>query len=54
MGPFRVQVNEIYAKTSFKMGMNIAALVYMGKAFLDVWHVFICKRTTINVKIYIT
>ena len=22
------------------MGMNIAALVYMGKEFLDVWHVF--------------
>ena len=32
-------------KMSFKMGVKFAASFYMGKHFLDVWHVFICLST---------
>ena len=40
---FRLQVNEMNEKVSFKMGVKFAASFYMGKNFLDVWHVFILK-----------
>ena len=38
---FRLQVNEMNEKMSFKMGVKLAASFYMGKNFLDVQHVFI-------------
>ena len=39
---FRLQVNEMNENMSFKMSVKFAASLYMGKNFLDVWHVFIC------------
>ena len=33
---FRLQVNEMNLKKSFKIGVNFAASVYMGKDFLNV------------------
>ena len=35
-------MNEMNEKMSFKMDVKCAASFYMGKNFLDVWHVFIC------------
>ena len=32
-------------KMSFKLGVTFAASVDMGKDFLDVWHVSLCKNS---------
>ena len=39
---FRLQVNEMNEEMSFKMGAKFAASFYMGKNFLNIWHVFVC------------
>ena len=42
---FQLQVSEMNEKMSFKVRVKIAASFYMGKNFLDIWHIFICKST---------
>ena len=43
-------MNEINENMSFKMGVEFAASIYMGKDFLDVWHVFVCRSTGSELK----
>ena len=39
------KVNEMNEKMSFRMGAKFAASFYMGKNFLDIWHVFVSLGT---------
>ena len=45
MGSFWLQVNEMNGKISFRMSVKFATLVYMGKDFVSVHYVLICKCT---------
>ena len=35
-------MNEMNEEMSFKMSVKFAASFYIGKNFLDIWHVFVC------------
>ena len=44
-------MNKINEKTSFKMGLKCLILVNIGKDFIVVQHVSICKRTEIELHV---
>ena len=45
MGHFFASSVEVNEKISFKMGKKFATSVCIGKDFLHVWHIFVCKST---------
>ena len=48
MSCFQLQVNKLNEKMSFKVGVKFAISFYMGRTFLDIWHVFGVKINLIN------